>query len=706
MNRSTIFALSRARSVRSADSVSSGIDVESLSSTVPAQADFFRHVNGTWIDSYELPADKARYGSFDKLADDAEEQIHEILEEAHPSSPKSVALYRSFMDTETIERAGINPIREDLNRIDEVTTKIGLTQVLGAMDAAGGPSLFSQAVFADPGNPTHHTVHIFQSGLGLPDEAYYREDNHKPVVEKYTAMVAQLLLLAGYVKDEKQGLRSARKFVDIERSIASHHWDVVASRDSDKTYNPRTFDEFAAALNSFNLEAWVDAWQESYNNSEASHAQPLSLRSALSHVIVYQPSFIDGIDQFWSDADVDDVKLWARVHVLIHWASYLPSDFENAKFDFYGKVLRGTTVQRDRWRRAVALVDGVSGEEIAQEYVKRHFPASSKARMSELVDNLIHAYEVSIKSSAWLGKDTQEKALDKLSKFTPMIGYPDKWRDYSALDIREEYSLIHNLRNASLHETAYQLAKAGQLVDKREWLMTPQTVNAYYEPTTNVIVFPAAILQPPFFHADADDAANYGGIGAVIGHEIGHGFDDQGSKYDGDGNLKDWWTQTDREKFDKLTHSLIDQYDQFTPQDVADKYTAQGKADQMPHVKGAFTIGENIGDLGGVNISLKAYALSLGAQNDSDEELTRALDSAPVIDGFTGVQRFFLSYASIWRSVIRVEMAEQYLQIDPHSPAEFRVNGIVRNVDRFYDAFDVHEGDAMYLAPDQRVHIW
>ncbi len=692
--------------MRSVETLNSGIDTDSLSTQISARSDFFRHVNGPWIDSYVLPDDKARYGSFDKLNDDAEEQIHDILEIAPQSAPKSAALYHSYMNTEAIEKAGINPIREDLNRIDEVSSKLELTQVLGALDATGGPSLFSLSVFANPGDPTHNTIHAYQSGLGLPDEAYYREENHKPIVEKYTEMVAKLLELAGYSKDEKQAARFARKFVDVERRIASYHWDVVDSRDSDKTYNPRTFSEFAAVLSNYNFIEWVNSWQEAYNNTDSAQTQPVALREALDNIIVYQPSFMEGIDTFWSEADLDDLKLWARVHVLIQWGSYLPSKFEEAKFDFYGRTLRGTSVQRERWRRAVSLVDEMSGEEVGQEYVRRHFPASSKARMTELVDNLIKAYEVSIKSSTWLGSDTQAKALEKLSKFTPMIGYPDKWRDYTALDVREDYSLIRNLRNASVYEHAYQLSKAGKLVNKREWLMTPQTVNAYYEPTTNVIVFPAAILQEPFFNAHADDAANYGGIGAVIGHEIGHGFDDQGSKYDGDGNLKDWWTAEDRERFEKLTASLIHQYDQFTPKDVADKYIAEGKADQMPHVKGAFTIGENIGDLGGVNIALKAYALSLGGQDDSEEELTKAFESAPVIDGYTGVQRFFLSYAAIWRGVNRVELSEQYLQIDPHSPAEFRVNGIVSNVDRFYDAFGVVEGDDMYMAPEDRVHIW
>ncbi|MFD0705421.1 M13 family metallopeptidase [Alloscardovia venturai] len=685
------------------DSLTSGLDPQSYSASIGAKDDFFRYVNGPWIDSYELPADKARFGSFDKLADDAEEQLHDIVENAPETAPKSAALYQSFMNTDAIEKSGINPIREDLTRIDEANSKHALTEVLGSID---GPSFFGYEIFANPGDPTHNVMHIFQGGLGLPDEAYYREDGHKPVVEKYTQMVSQLLQLAGYAKDEKQGARQAKKLVEIETKIASYHWDVVASRDSDKTFNPRSYAEFSAMLSHFELDTWIDSWQETFDSTPVSQQLPASMRAAMENVLVYQPSFIEGFDKFWSQAELEDLKLWARVHELIQWASFLPTDFENAKFDFYGKVLQGTTVQRDRWRRAVSLVDSNIGEEIGQEYVKRHFPAASKARMQELVANLIKAYEVSISSSAWLSKETQAKALDKLSKFTPMIGYPDKWIDYSSLDIREEYGIIHNVRNAGIFNTARNLVKAGKLVDKHEWLMTPQTVNAYYEPTTNVIVFPAAILQPPFFHASADDAANYGGIGAVIGHEIGHGFDDQGSKYDGDGNLKSWWTEEDRANFEKLTGALIAQYDQFIPQAVFEKYKAEGKEDQAPHVKGAFTIGENIGDLGGVNISLKAYALSLGAKDDSEEEMSKALASAPVIDGFTGLQRFFLSYASIWRSVNRVELAEQYLQIDPHSPAEFRVNGIVRNVDRFYEAFNISADDAMYMTPSERVHIW
>lgn len=435
----------------------------------------------------------------------------------------------------------------------------------------------------------------------------------------------------------------------------------------------------------------------------------MDLVAALQRTIVREPSFLTGFDAFWDEADLEDLKLWARVHVIIGSASMLSHDFDATNFDFYGKVLSGTTQQRDRWKRGVSLVNSVCGEEVGQEYVKRHFPESSKQRMEQLVANLIDAYRVSITNSTWLGEETKTKALEKLSKFTPMIGYPDRWRDYSALDVREGNGLIANMAAAALYEYGYQLAKAGKPVDKGEWFMNPQTVNAYYEPSMNEIMFPAAILQPPFFNPQADDAANYGGIGAVIGHEIGHGFDDQGSQYDGDGALRDWWTAEDKANFKKRTTALIEQYNAFVPSQLAEKYADDPS--KAPHVNGALTIGENIGDLGGVNIALKAYAFALDKaagrpEDGSPEAIEASLATAPVMDGFTGLQRFFLSYASIWRSKNRDELAEQFLQIDPHSPAECRTNGIVRNVDLFYKAFDVHEGDTMWLAPEARVAIW
>lgn len=692
--------------------LTSGLDTAAFSSVIKPSDDLFRFVNGPWIDTYRLPDDKARYGSFDKLAEDAESQIRDILEDEDCPAAKSQALYRSFMDTDAIEAAGATPIRPALDVIDHAADKAALTRAIGALKPIDmGPDVFDIAVFGDPKNPDTNVVHLEQSGIGLPDEAYYREDHYAPIREAYVDMVAKQLRLAGY-GDEETTRAQADRFLDVETRIAANHWDNVATRDSQKTYNPTDFVTLSDELAHFNIAAWADAWQGAYDATPAAKTQPVDLTAALQHTIVHEPSFLKGFDAFWNNADLDDLKLWARVHVIIGTASLLSHDYDVANFDFYGKVLSGTTQQRDRWRRGVSLVNGVCGEDVGREYVKRHFPESSKQRMGQLVDNLIDAYRVSITNSDWLGEETKAKALEKLSKFTPMIGYTERWRDYTAFDVHADAGLVANMQAAALYEWGFQLSKAGKPVDKGEWLMNPQTVNAYYEPSMNVIVFPAAILQPPFFDPKAEDAANYGGIGAVIGHEIGHGFDDQGSQYDGDGKLNNWWTDEDRKNFEARTGALIAQYNSFVPLQLAEKYADE--PDKAPHVNGALTIGENIGDLGGVNIALKAYAFALGkaaGKSDAKEDGSPAaikalLDTAPEMDGFTGLQRFFLSYASIWRTKNRDELAEQYLQIDPHSPAEFRTNGIASNVDLFYDAFGVTEGDAMWLAPKDRVSIW
>ena len=663
------------------ETLTSGIDPASFSSVIKPTNDLFRYVNGPWIDTYRLPDDRSRYGSFDKLAEDAENQVRDILDADDCPAVKSEALYRSFLNTDAIEAAGLDPIRDELDLIDSAIDKAALTRVLGTINPAGGPDLFGLAVYGDPGDPDRNIAHLEQAGLCLPDEAYYREDHYAPVREAYVAMVA-------------------------------NHWDNVATRDSVKTYNPTDYADLAATLKNFDLGSWIDAWQTAYDATEAAKAQPIDFKSVFARVIVHEPSFLTGLDAFWAEADLADLKLWARVHMILGFASSLSRDFDTTNFDFYGKVLSGAKKQRDRWKRAVSLVNGICGEDVGREYVRLHFPESSKRRMEELVANLIDAYRVSITNSDWLGEDTKAKALEKISKFTPKIGYTNHWRDYSALSVSADALPAENAKAANLYETGYQLAKVGKSVDKDEWLMNPQTVNAYYEPSMNVIVFPAAILQPPFFDPKAEDAANYGGIGAVIGHEIGHGFDDQGSQYDGDGKLNNWWTDEDRKNFEARTGALIAQYNSFVPLQLAEKYADE--SDKAPHVNGALTIGENIGDLGGVNIALKAYAFALGkaagkpdAEEDGSPAAIKALlDTAPEMDGFTGLQRFFLSYASIWRTKNRDELAEQYLQIDPHSPAEFRTNGIASNVDLFYDAFGVTEGDAMWLAPKDRVSIW
>ncbi|MCI1983378.1 MAG: peptidase M13 [Bifidobacteriaceae bacterium] len=681
-------------------------NTDEYSSSVRPQDDFYRYINGPWIDSYELPDDRSRFGSFDKLAEDAEADVRDILEDTATPAKKSSILYRSFLDTEALEKAGIDPIRAELETITSATTKAELLERLGSLNPAGGPDLIGIAVYPNPGDSSKNVAHIVQAGIGLPDEAYYREDRYQPVRTAYAAMISRFFTLAKIAHNDEEANNLAQQVLNLETKIAAHHWSVVETRDEDKTYNPATWDELSAKLPHLDLAAWVAAWQKAYNATTTAAQQPLDFAAALNTVVIHEPSFLTGLDSVWNSESLDAWKTWSLAHQLMARASYLTHDFEQASFDFYGKVLSGTTQIRDRWKRAVSLVNGISGEEVGKVYVDRHFPAESKARMETLVSNLIKAYRVSITSSSWLGEDTKSKALEKLAKFSPKIGYTSHWRDYSALDVSADADLVSNVRAASVYEAGFQIAKAVQKVDKDEWLMNPQTVNAYYEPTMNVIVFPAAILQPPFFDPDADDATNYGGIGAVIGHEIGHGFDDQGSKYDGDGKLNDWWTAEDRANFEKLTKALIEQYNAFTPFQLQQKYDAAGEPDKAPHVNGAFTIGENIGDLSGVNIALKAYVLSLGKSADSPTALADSLVSSPEINGRTAAQRFFISYASIWRSKTRDELAEQYLAIDPHSPAEFRTNGIVRNVDAFYDAFTVTEKDRMWLDSNERVRIW
>lgn len=689
--------------------LNSGIDPASFSVVTGPAQDLFRYVNGPWIDMYRLPDDRSRYGSFDKLAEDAENQIREILEDDDCPAEKSHALYASFLDVDAINASGLAAIERQLEAIDAAASKTELTRALGAMNPAGGPDLIGIAVYGDPGAPETNIIHVEQAGLGLPDEAYYREDHYAPIREAYVDMVAKQLKNAKLAADSEQAEADAKRFLDVETRIAANHWDNVATRDSVKTYNPTDYAELSGMLADYDFDAWIESWQSAYDQTSAAQVQPLDFRGVFNRVVVHEPSFLTGLNAFWKTADLDDLKLWARVHVIIGSTLELPHEFDETNFEFYGKTLSGQKQQRVRWKRGVSLVNGICGEDVGREYVKRHFPESSKQRMEQLVGNLIDAYRMSISSSAWLGEETKQKALEKLSKFVPKIGYTNHWRDYSALDVHEDAGFAENMRAANLYETGYQLAKVGKSVDKDEWLMNPQTVNAYYEPTMNVIVFPAAILQPPFFDPNAEDAANYGGIGAVIGHEIGHGFDDQGAQYDGDGKLNDWWTEEDKANFEQLTQKLIDQYNAFVPTQLAEKYADDPT--QAPHVNGALTIGENIGDLSGVNIALKAYSFALDEaagreKNGSMDAIEDSLAEAPQIDGFTGLQRFFLSYASIWRTKNRDELAEQYLQIDPHSPAECRTNGIARNVDLFYKAFDVKPEDGMWLDPDQRVRIW
>ncbi|MFT4085578.1 MAG: M13-type metalloendopeptidase [Gordonia sp. (in: high G+C Gram-positive bacteria)] len=651
----------------------SGLDLSWTDDSVRLSDDLFTHVNGRWLSTHEIPDDRSVDGAFHVLRDNAEADVRTIVEECAESgaetdtgASKIGGLYTSFMDTGRIEELGLSAISGSLESIAAISSPAELATMLGELARGGVNGLFGFYVDTDAKQSDRYLVHVVQSGLGLPDESYYREDKYADTRAAYVKHVEKMFALAG-VDDPAA---AASTVLDVETELASHHWDVVRRRDAEATYNLMTRDEFASAAAGFDLAAWIAAVQGAGSG-------------AFDEVVVGQPSFVTGAAQAIAQRPLHDVKTWLTWRLLRSSAPYLSSAFVDENFDFYGRTLTGTPVNRDRWKRGVGFVEDAMGFAVGELYVERHFPPAAKARMDELIDNLVAAYRRNIADLEWMTPETRQRALAKLEKFTPKIGYPAAWRDYSALDV-DPADLIGNVARASAFENDRELAKIGQPVDRDEWFMTPQTVNAYYNPGMNEIVFPAAILQPPFFDPDADDAANYGGIGAVIGHEIGHGFDDQGAKYDGDGNLVDWWTDADRTEFGKRTAALAGQYSRYTPDGLNPEHK----------VNGEFTLGENIGDLGGLSIALVAYRLALGE------------DQAPVIDGLTGEQRVFYSWAQIWRTKTRDAEAIRRLAIDPHSPPEFRCNGVVRNIDAFYDAFDVEPDAALYLAPEDRVRIW
>ncbi len=661
----------------------SGIDLSALDPDVRPQDDLFRHVNGRWLATHEIPADRSMDGAFRALHDAAEEQVRDIITDAaqaiergDATGPQAQvgALFASFMDTERIEALGTTPLGPDLALVRGATTQAELTGALGALQRTGGAAALRFWVDNDAKDPERYVVYLVQSGLGLPDEAYYREDQYAPVREKYTPHVARMLAIAG-VSPETWGTtpqEAAERVVALETRLAAHHWDVVRDRDATLTYNPMSLDALAEAAPGFDWRAWATALG--------------APAGSLEDVVVREPDFARGFAELWSSEPLADWQLWMVYHLVTARAPYLSDEVVEANFDFYGRVLSGAQEVRERWKRGVALVEGALGEAVGQEYVARHFPPSHKERMDTLVANLVAAYRESITGLDWMSEETKTKALAKLEKFTPKVGYPDRWRDYSGLVVTAD-DLVGNVRRSNAFDQDYELGKIGRPLDRDEWFMTPQTVNAYYNPGMNEIVFPAAILQPPFFDPDAEDAVNYGGIGAVIGHEIGHGFDDQGSKYDGDGRLEDWWTEQDRAEFEKRTTALVDQYAAYRPAQLPD---------DGPRVNGALTIGENIGDLGGLSIAIKAYRIALG----------RPLEEAPVVDGLTGLQRVFLGWAQVWQAKGRDEEVVRRLATDPHSPNEFRCNGVVRNVDEFYAAYGVEPDAALYLPPQERVRIW
>ncbi|GAC57771.1 putative metalloendopeptidase [Gordonia hirsuta DSM 44140 = NBRC 16056] len=649
----------------------SGLDLQWIDESVAIGDDLFTHVNGRWLAEHQIPADRSIDGAFHVLRDNAEAHVREIVEEAARTPGEPIGdLYTSFMDTDRIAALGAEPIADDLAAIEALSDTTGFAALLGRLGRGGVPGLFGFYVDTDAKDSDRYLVHLVQSGLGLPDESYYREDKHAATRAAYLDHVEKMFALAGL--DEPA--RAAATVLDLETALAEHHWDVVRRRDAQATYNLHSYDELVAAAAGFDVGAWITAV-----------AGDDAVPGAFAEVNVGQPSFLTAAARLLAERPLDDWKTWLRWRLLRSAAPYLSPEFVDENFAFYGTTLSGAPENRDRWKRGVGLVEDAMGFAVGEKYVEKHFPPAAKARMDELIANLIEAYRRNITDLEWMTPATRERALAKLDRFTPKIGYPATTRDYNALIVDRE-DLLGNVARAAAYETDRELAKIGQPVDRDEWFMTPQTVNAYYNPGMNEIVFPAAILQPPFFDADADDAANYGGIGAVIGHEIGHGFDDQGAKYDGDGNLVDWWTDDDRTEFGKRTAALAAQYAQYTPTGLSPEHT----------VNGEFTLGENIGDLGGLSIALVAYAIA--GEADGGEP--------PVIDGLTGPQRVFFSWAQIWRTKTRDEEAIRRLSIDPHSPPEFRCNGVVRNIDAFYEAFDVPGEAALFLAPADRVRIW
>lgn len=629
--------------------------------------DLFELVNGEWAATHEIPADRGIDGAFYALRDKSEADVRAILEDG---AGLGGALFQSFMDVDRVNAAGIDAVNDDLAKI-EVADVEGFVRGLGELERVGigGPVTY----WVEKDSQGEDSVpYLIQSGLGLPDEAYYRDEDHADTLAAYKEHVATML---GFLEPKYLlGLTpaiAAERIVNLETHLAASHWDVVKARDAVATYNPTTLEEMPPLVRVLLSASGIPD----------------------GRVIDMMPSYTADLDAMLRRETLADWQLWAAWNILRSRAGVLPEEIGKANFEFYGKKLSGATEQRDRWKRGVGLAESLVGEDIGRSYVEKHFPPSSKEKMLELVDYLITAYRSRIQQLAWMSEPTKQRALEKLAQFNAKIGYPEKWRSYDGLKFGPD--LVDNVRVGSAFEHDYQLSKIGQPSDRGEWVSSPQTVNAFYNPVVNDITFPAAILQPPFFDPEADAAENFGAIGAVIGHEIGHGFDDQGSRYDGLGNLHSWWTDEDRSNFEELTAKLVGQFDGLVP-NVLEGTKTKG-------VNGEFTLGENIGDLGGLGIAVVAYTKYLADHELEDEQPRQFGD----LDGeYTGFQRLFLAWARVWRSKARPEMAAQLLAIDPHSPNEFRCNVIAANVDEFYEAFEVEEGSNMWIAPEDRVTIW
>lgn len=647
----------------------SGIEKENFDKSVRPQDDFYKYANGTWVKNTEIPAEWSTYGVFHLLFEKAEKDLKEIIEsttklEASPGTDEQKVgdFYRSFLDSTLTEKLGIKPLEKELANINSVKSKSDLAKLFAHFELIGTPKPFGLFVDQDLKQNDQYITYLSQGGLGLPNRDYYFNSGEKfeEIRTKYVEYIKNIFELAG-ISDASV---KAKSIMDIETDIAKDHWTPVENRDMTKTYNKFELSKLDEEADNFD---WTTFYKESGMNN-------------ISELIVQQPSYFEAFNKLIKKVSLDDWKNYATWKVLNANARLLSQDFVDLRFGFYGTTLRGTEKMRPRWKRAVFFTNNLVGEVVGKVYVKKHFKPEAKERMVKLVKNLQKSFEQRIHKLDWMGPETKKEALAKLSKFVAKIGYPDKWKDYSKLEIKKD-DLVGNFARSNQFEHNYHISKLGKPIDKSEWQMMPQEVNAYYNPPMNEIVFPAAILQPPFFNLEADDAVNYGAIGTVIGHELTHGFDDQGRKIDGTGNMRDWWTEKDTEKFTKRAQVMVDQYSKFNPVDTI-------------YVNGELTLGENIADLGGLTISYYAYKMSLEG-ND-----------APVIDGLTGEQRFFHGYAQVWASLYRDKALIQQIKTDPHSPGMYRVNGVVSNMPEFYEAFEVKEGDPMYRSEDIRVKIW
>ncbi|MDH3533603.1 MAG: peptidase M13 [Gammaproteobacteria bacterium] len=655
--------------VEGAAAPASGIGIEHMDAGVRPGDDFFAYANGKWLAATEIPADKSSYSAAYILHEEAQENVRAIIEAAatgdfaEGSDEQKVGdLFQSYMDTETRNALGIQPLLPLLAKIDALKTHDEVAVFMAYANKRNIQMPFVMSQFEDLKDPEYYAMNIFQGGLGLPDREYYFNDDDKSAVirARYVEHMEKMFELV----DLPEPAAAANAVMALETRIAAEHMKKEDARNWAENYNKVARGDLQTVMPRFNWQGYLDA----------------AGLPAIDSVVIYMTDYLGQVDEIIHATPLEAWKIYLKWQAVNTAAALLNEDLDQQNFEFYSKTLSGVQQQPPLWRRGVNIVNGTLGEVVGRVYVEKHFPPEAKERMLVLVGNLINAYAKSITELDWMSGATKAEALDKLSKFTPKIGYPDEWRDYSAVVIKPD-DLLGNLERAALAEYQRQLDRQGGPVDKNEWGLSPQTVNAYYNPARNEIVFPAAMLQPPYFNLAADEAVNYGAIGAVIGHEIGHGFDDKGSTFDGDGKLRNWWTAEDRAEFERRTSALVAQYDEYKPfDDLA--------------VNGQFTLGENIGDLGGMSIGLLAYKISLGGKEP------------PVIDGFTGVQRVFLGYAQGWRGKYRDEFLRRLIQTDPHAPKIYRTNGVVRNVPEFYEAFDVAEGDALYLPPEQRVKIW